>query len=72
MFSLLSLSAVAVAQDFPPLLLKHVFPEALPLLLMGPALPSSGSVLEPAGISSIAQGESFQQLLAEAAPVAPC
>jgi len=45
-------------------LLNYVIPEALPLSLMGSALASDGSVLEPAGIGSIGHGEasgSFSQ-----------
>jgi len=38
---------------------------------MGLALVSSGSVLEPAGISAIRHGGSFWQLLTEATSVAP-
>jgi len=54
------------------LLLNCVIPEALPPLLMGSALASGGSVLEPAGIGSILHGGNFWQLLTEATPVAPC
>ena len=51
--------------------LKYVIPEALPLLLIGSALGSSRSVLEPAGINFIGHRGSFQQLLTEATPGAP-
>ena len=65
MFSLLSLAEVSVVQGFSPLL-KHVLPEVLPPLLMGSALGSGGSILEPAGIGSVRHRGSFQQLLTEA------
>ena len=52
-------------------LLSYVIPEALPLFLMGSALVSSGSVLEPAGTGFIRHGGSFWQLLTEATPIAP-
>ncbi|KAM9590844.1 uncharacterized protein ACIBXB_005893 [Morphnus guianensis] len=51
--------------------LKNVITEALPLSLIGLALASSGSVLEPAGIGSVGHSGSFQQLLTEATPVTP-
>jgi len=38
---------------------------------MGLALPSGGSVLEPAGIGSIGHGGSCWKLLTEATPAAP-
>ncbi|KAK4810648.1 hypothetical protein QYF61_007385 [Mycteria americana] len=57
----------AVVQQFLPLL-KYVITEALPPSLMGSALASSGSVLEPAGIG---HGGNFWHLLTEATPVAP-
>jgi len=44
----------------------------LPLLVMGLALASSGSILELAGTGSTGSRMSFQQLLTEATPVAPC
>ena len=40
-------------------LLKCVIPEALPLSLIGLALASGGSILEPAGTGFIKHGESF-------------
>ena len=51
--------------------LKYVILEVLPLWLMGSALASSGSVLEPTGIDFIGHGGSFQQLLTEAMPMPP-
>jgi len=56
--------------SFSPLL-KYVITEVLPLSLMGSALASGGSVLEPAGIGFIRHGGSFWQLLTEATPIAP-
>ena len=56
MFSLLS--PAAVVEVFSPLL-KSVIPAVLPLSLMGSALASGGSVLEPAGIGSVGHGGSF-------------
>lgn len=53
------------------LLLNSVIPEALPLSLLGSALASGGSVLEPAGIGSLRHGESFWQILTKETPVAP-
>jgi len=41
------------------ILLKYVTPEALPLSLMGSALASSGSILEPAGVGSVGHRGSF-------------
>jgi len=64
-----SLSTAISLQVFP--LLRYVITEALPPMLIGLVLASSGSVLEPAGIGSIRYGESFSQLLTEATPVAP-
>ena len=55
---------------FPPFL-NYVIPEAPPPSLMGSALTSGGSVLEPAGIGSIRHRGSFWQLLREATSVAP-
>jgi len=49
--------------------LKYVMPEVLPPSLMGLASASSGSVLEPAGIT-IGHGGSFWQLYTEATRVA--
>jgi len=43
----------------------------LPPLLMGSALASGVSVLEPAGIESVGHRGSLYQLLTEATPVAP-
>ncbi|KAM9590835.1 uncharacterized protein ACIBXB_005885 [Morphnus guianensis] len=54
---------------FPPL--EYVITEVLPLSLIGLALASSGSVLEPAGIGSVGHRGSFSQLLTEATPVTP-
>jgi len=51
-------------------LLKYVIPEVLPPSLMGSALASGGSILEPAGTGSVRFGGSLQQLLTEAIPVA--
>jgi len=51
--------------------LKYLIPEALPLLLIGLALASGGSVLEPAGTGFMGPGGSFSQLLTEATPIAP-
>ncbi|KAM9590480.1 uncharacterized protein ACIBXB_005736 [Morphnus guianensis] len=51
--------------------LKNVITEALPLSLIGLALAGGGSVLEPAGMSSLEHRGSFQQLLTEATPVTP-
>jgi len=52
-------------------LLNYVITEVLPPLLIGLALASSGSILEPAGIGSIRHRGSFSQLLTEATPIAP-
>jgi len=43
----------------------------LPPLLIGLALASDGSILEPGGTGFIRHGGSFQQLLTEATPIAP-
>jgi len=51
--------------------LNYVIPEALPQLLIGLALASSGSILEPAGTGFIRHGGSFLQLLTEVTPIAP-
>jgi len=53
------------AVTFPPLR-KYVITEALPPPLTGPALASSGSLLEPAGTGSVGHGGNFQQLPTEA------
>lgn len=66
--SLVSLSAVAGL--FP--LLKCFIPEALSTSLLGSALASSRSILEPASIGSAGHGRGFYQLLREASPVVPC
>jgi len=63
-----SIPAAVVQQPFP--LLKYVMPEALPPSLMGSALASGGSILEPAGIGSIKHRRIFLQLLREATLVA--
>jgi len=52
-------------------LLSYIIPEVLPSWLMGLALVSGGSILEPAGTGSIRHRGSFWQLLTEATPVAP-
>jgi len=64
-----SLSTAVPQQVFP--LLKYVILEVLPPSLMGSALGSSGSVLEPAGTGSVRHGGGFSQLLTEATPIAP-
>jgi len=51
--------------------LKYVIPEALLPSLIGLALASGGSILEPAGTGFIRYGGSFSQLLTEATPIAP-
>jgi len=66
-----SLTPLSHCRLFFLLLLNYVLPEALPPSLMGSALASRGSVLEPAGIASIGHRGSFWQLLTEATPVAP-
>ena len=68
-FSLLSACSCCCAANFFPLL-KYVIPEALPPLLVGLAMASSGSVLEPAGIGSVGHRRIFPQLLTEATHVA--
>ena len=50
-------------------LLKHPIPEALPPSLMGLALTSVRSALEPAGVGSIRHGGRFWQLLTEDTPI---
>ena len=69
MFSLLSLSCccTVVFLHF----LKYVITEALPPSLMGSALASRRSILDPAGIGSIRHGGSFWHLLTEATLAAP-
>lgn len=47
----------------------HVIPEVVPQSLMGSALASDGSVLEPASVGSVRHRESFKHLLTEATPV---
>lgn len=49
--------------------LGHVIPEVVPQSLMGSALASDGSVLEPASVGSVRHRESFKHLLTEATPV---
>jgi len=56
--SLTPLSQLPFSTGFFPLL-KYVITEALPPLLIGLALASSVSVLEPAGIGSVKHGGSF-------------
>jgi len=57
-------TAVSPQSFFLPVL-KYVIPE-----LMGLAWASGGSILEPAGTSSVRHGGSFWQLLTEATPIA--
>jgi len=64
------LLTAASLQVFPPLL-NYVIPEALPLSLMGLALGSGRSVLEPSGTGFIRYSGSFWQLLTETTPTAP-
>jgi len=64
------LTGVLTAVLFLPLL-KYVITEAPPPSLIGLALASGGSVLEPAGTGFIRHGGSFSQLLTEATPIAP-
>lgn len=66
-----SLDAIAAAQQL-LFLLKSVIPEVPPLLLMGPALASSTSILEPAAIGSTEHRGSFWKLFTEATTVVPC
>jgi len=61
----------AVSLQFLLPLLKYVVTEVPPPLLIGLALLSGGSVLEPAGTSFIRHGASFWQLPTEATPVVP-
>jgi len=49
-------------------LLKDVIIEALPLLLMGSALASGGSILKLADIGSVRHRGSFWHVLSEATP----
>jgi len=51
--------------------MNYVIPEALPPLLVGSALASSGSILEPSGTGAMGHRGSFQQLLTEAPPCSP-
>jgi len=67
--SVLSLDCRFAAGFFP--LLRYVITEALPPSLMGLALASTRSILEPAGTGSTRHGGSFSQLLTEATPIAP-
>jgi len=53
-------------------LLKYVTTEALPPLVIGLALGSGGSILEPAGAGFIRHGDSVSQLVTEATPIDPC
>jgi len=69
LFSILSPGCCCAAGFFS--FLNYVIPEALPLSLMGLALATSVSVLEPSGIGFTRHGGSFWQLLTEATPVAP-
>jgi len=52
-------------------LLKYVITAAQPPSLIGLALASDGSILEPAGTDFIRHRGSFSQLLTEATPIAP-
>jgi len=61
----------AISPQFFLPLLKYVITEELSPSLMGLALASGGSVLEPPGTGFIRHGEIFWQLLTEAIPVAP-
>jgi len=61
----------AVSPQFFLPFLKYAIPEALPPLLIGLALASSESVLEPAGTDFVRCGGSFLQVLTEATPIAP-
>lgn len=51
--------------------LKYLIPETLPLSLIGLALASNGSVLEPIGIVSTGHRNSFWQLLTKSTSAAP-
>jgi len=68
--SLLFLTAVSPRVCFLPFL-KYVIPEAPPPSLLGLALGSGRSVLEPAGTGFIKHRASFWQLLTEATAIAP-
>jgi len=57
-FSLISPAAMAAMQQL-FLLLKYVTTDVLSLLLMGLALASGGSILEPAGVGSVGHWGSF-------------
>ena len=50
---------------------SNIIPEVLPSLLIGLALASSRSILEPGGTGSIRHRGSFSQLVTEATPIAP-
>lgn len=52
-------------------LLKYAVTDMLPALLMGSALVSSGSFLEPSDIGSVRHEASFWQLLRDAIPEPP-
>jgi len=71
MVSLLSSTLPFHCRDFFLPLLKYVITEVLPPSLMGLALASGKSVLEPAGTGSIKQGGIFSQLLTEATHIPP-
>jgi len=64
------LTAVSPQVFFLPFL-NYVIPEALPPSLIGSALASGGSHLEPSGTGCVRHGGSFWQLLTEATPIAP-
>jgi len=66
---LLSLHCHFTTCFFP--LLKYIITETLTPSLIGLALASSGSVLEPAGIGCMRHAGSFSQLLTEATLIAP-
>jgi len=68
--SLLSNCHLTAVLFFLPLL-KSVITEVLPLSLIGLALASCESILEPAGTGFIRHGGSFSQLLMEANTIAP-
>jgi len=65
------LSTAVSLQVFFLLILKYVITEVLPSLLIGLAMGSGGSILEPSGTVFIRHGGSFFQLLTEATPIAP-
>jgi len=66
-----SLSTAVSLQFFFLPLLKYVITEALPPSLIGLALASGRSILEPAGTGFIRHGGRFLQLLTEATTIAP-